>query len=246
MRIRQVALSLALVLVAGAHACSSPSRRGTAGGESGSGGDSGPGGKSSGGHGGGSGGAGTMNGGGASGRADANAGASGGEDTADAGAGTGGGDDAAGGAGGAGSSSACTALCPALYALASACQPDDMCTVATSMSGMTRTERLCHGNAIKQVVDTMEDAATGDFTQTVKVLKSDGSTCYTIDVTGNEDGDKVTWKGPDGAMVATGLLSDDGTTITCDGATKEVGEDADCPWVYEGPDDGDCVEGTCN
>ena len=225
---RQITVSLALVLVAGAHACSSNSRR-TSGGQSGSGG-SGTGGKSSGGRGGAGG---------------ASAGGTGGEETADAGAGTGGGDDAAGGAGGSGSAAACSALCPALFALASACEPDDMCTAATSMSGMVKTERLCHGNGIKQVVDTMEDPSTGDFTQTVKVLKSDGSTCYTIDVTGTADGDKMTWKGPDGAMVATGMLSDDGTSITCAGATK-VNEDADCPWVYEGPDEGDCIEGTCN
>jgi len=229
MRIRQIAASLALVLVAGAHACSSPSRPRTTGDESGSGGGSSTGGKSSGGRSG-----------------DASAGATGGEDTADAGAGAGGGDDAAGGAGGSGSPSACAALCPALFALASACQPDDMCTAATSTSGMIKTERLCHGNGVKQAVDTMEDVDTGDFTQTVKVLKTDGSTCYTIDVTGNEDGDRMTWKGPDGAMVATGMLNDDGITITCAGATKEVDEDADCPWVYEGPDDGDCTEGTCN
>jgi len=245
MRMRQIAVSLALVLVASAHGCSSSPRR--TGDETGSGGDSNTGGKSSGGRGGGGKG-GATTGGGAGGGVDASAGGAGGEDSADAGAGagTGGGSGGAGGAGGSGSPSACTELCPALFALASACEPDDMCTAATSTAGMTTTERLCHGNGIKQVVDTKEDPDTGDFTQTVKVLKSDGSTCYTIDVTGNIDGDMMTWKGPDGAMVATGVLSDDGTTITCGGAAKEVPEDAECPWVYEGPDEGECTEGTCN
>jgi hypothetical protein len=228
---RQIAVSLALLLVAGANACTSSGPRRATGGGPGSGGDSATGGKGSGGRGGGSGGA--MNGDGGD---DASAG---GEDGADAGAGT-------GGAGGSGSASVCAALCPTLFALASACQPDAMCTAATSMAGMVRTERLCHGNGIKQVVDTTEDPATGDFTQTVKVLKSDGSTCYTIDVTGTADGDTMTWKGPDGALVATGMLSDDATTITCGGASKDVDDAADCPWVSEGPDEGDCTEGTCN
>ena len=233
MRMRQIAVSLALVLLAGAHACSSPSRRPA--GESGGGGDTSTGGKSAGGRGGGSGAGGAMKG----------AGGAGGQETADAGAGSGGGGGAAGGAGGS-APAACAPLCPALFALASACQPDDMCTAATSMSGMTTTEHLCHGNGIKQVVDTTEDPTTGDFTQTVKVLKSDGSTCYTIDVTGTVDGDTMTWKAADGAMVAKGMVSDDGTSITCDGATKDVPDGADCPWVYEGPDEGDCVDGACN
>jgi hypothetical protein len=249
MRRCQIAVSLALVIFTGANACSSQMR--SADDEPDSRGGSGSGGKSSGSGGrGGSGSAGDMNEGGAGGGGDpgaggaaATGGAGSGEDAADAGAGEADGpaDD-----GGSAPPAECSALCPALFALASACAPDDMCTAATSMSGMTKTERLCHGNGIKQVVDTKEDEDTGDFTQTVKVLKGDGTTCYTIDVTGNDDGDTMTWKAPDGSMVATGKLNDDGTTITCNGATKEVDGDAACPWVYEGPDEGDCQDGTCN
>ena len=56
----------------------------------------------------------------------------------------------------------------------------------------------------------------------------------------------MTWKAPDGTMLATGMVTDDSTTITCGGAPMDVADDANCAWVYEGPNDGDCDDGTCN
>ena len=137
----------------------------------------------------------------------------------------------------------CLSACPALFAVADDCEPDGTCTVATQPGGVTTTSNFCHMNGITSEVVTVE--GTGDeYSQTIKVRKA-AALCYTLDVHSSDGtNEDLTWKNAAGATIATGRRTLTSLTITCGGATHNIGS-LECSGTGGAHDESECTAGTC-
>jgi hypothetical protein len=117
----------------------------------------------------------------------------------------------------------------------------------TSMDPQTRTN-FCHVNGVKKRSTTTYDN-TGRYMTVMRVLKPDGSPCYTLEMSGLSTGDTETqvWKSPSGAVLLSGTWtkSVDRLILSCQGMsydTREVG----CPGLDGEPDTAiQCPPGAC-
>jgi hypothetical protein len=137
----------------------------------------------------------------------------------------------------------CESACPALFAAADDCEPDGTCTVATQPGDVTTTSNFCHVNGVSEKVVTVEGSGD-DYTQTVEVRKAAGI-CYTLAVQSSDGtNEDLTWKNAAGATIATGRRTPTSLTITCGGATHNIGA-LDCAGTFGAPDVADCTAGSC-
>ena len=137
----------------------------------------------------------------------------------------------------------CESACPALFAAADDCEPDGTCTVATQPGDVTSTSNFCHVNGVTTKAVTVEGSGE-DYTQTVEVRKAAGM-CYTLAVQSSDGiNEDLTWKNAAGATIATGRRTPTSLTITCGGATHNIGA-LECAGTFGAPDEADCTAGSC-
>jgi hypothetical protein len=131
-----------------------------------------------------------------------------------------------------------------LSALVAACTPSGSCVQQQTMSGQGIGTNVCHANGVK-VVTTLSGGG-GMLSASVRVLKPDGTACYTLEPqSGRQRGViALTYRGPNGETLATATLDGMFLAIVCAGQTTPQIVSSSCqPGLMTGRSM--CTNGAC-
>jgi hypothetical protein len=139
--------------------------------------------------------------------------------------------------------------CPQLTALASQCDANDQACEMDSLSASV--DNFCHDNGVKKQSTRLYSGPAGqDYMTTMRVMKSDGSACYTLVMNGNDDEDTEYWvfRSPSGQELARAEWNNDldQLTLLCGGVRYVIGQ-VGCPGTDGEPEAGQCEDagGAC-
>jgi hypothetical protein len=129
--------------------------------------------------------------------------------------------------------------------VAALCVPTGACTTQTTFSAPSAQVNSCYANGVKMLITTNLGGGPMAAT-TMRVTRPDGSTCYTLDVAGPNDGTRtLVYRDGAGFAVVNGTIDPDGRiSVTCEGRTFELS--SQCPGADVGTATGQgCAPGTC-
>jgi hypothetical protein len=139
--------------------------------------------------------------------------------------------------------------CPRLTALATECDASQSACEMDSMS--STTSNFCHENGVKKQSTRVYSGDDGtEYMTTLRVRKPGGDPCYTLQMSGHDEGDVEYWvfESPAGEEVARGewSRSSDQLTLICDGVRFLIGP-VGCPGTDGEPAPDECndAEGNC-
>jgi len=112
-------------------------------------------------------------------------------------------------------------------ALQTGCMPAGTCVQQRSVSGGGIGTNACFANGVK-VITTIQGGGRNQAVA-IRVLRPDGTGCYTIEPESRGGGvTGLNYRSPSGELVATGLVMRDRLNIVCTGMTAPTSVPASC------------------
>jgi len=126
-------------------------------------------------------------------------------------------------------------------ALQEPCTPQGRCVQQRVMSGGGIGTNVCFANGVKLITSISGNGRNQNVT--IRVMKPDGSACYSIEPESRGSGvTGLNYRTPAGEIVGTATRNGNSLAVTCIGSTTPISVDATCqPGLIAAP----CTSGSC-